>query len=117
MACAVTNNRRAIAHTKYRLYLFTKYLKCSSTGKWGGFSSLPGWTDGLRCEGFSCLTVAVTCHVCKEASGEPKKGAVAVTWLPYRYAAVGVAKVIGWRMTKGGRLCRASLKGWLVKHS
>jgi len=23
--------------------------------------------------------------------------------------------VIGWRLTKGGRLCRTSLKGWLVK--
>ena len=27
----------------------------------------------------------------------------------------GFVKVIGWRMTKGGRLCRTSLKGWLVK--
>ncbi len=27
----------------------------------------------------------------------------------------GVAKVIGWRMTKGGRLCRTPLKDWLVK--
>ena len=27
----------------------------------------------------------------------------------------GFAKVIGWRMTKGGRLCRTSMKGWLVK--
>ena len=60
--------------------------------KWGGFSSLPGWIDGLRCAGFSCLTVAVTWHVSKEASGKPKKGAVAVTWLPYRYAAVGLRK-------------------------
>jgi hypothetical protein len=60
--------------------------------KWGGFSSLPGWIDGLRCAGFSCLTVAVTWHVSKEASGKPKKGAVAVTWLTYRYAAVGLRK-------------------------
>ena len=41
------------------------------------------------------MTVAVTRYVRKEASGEPKKGAEVVTWLPYRYAAVGVAKVIG----------------------
>ena len=38
------------------------------------------------------MTVAVTWHVCKEAAGEPKKGVVAVTWLPYRYAAVGLRK-------------------------
>jgi len=69
-----------------------------STGKWGGFSSLPGWSDGLRWVGFSSLTVAVTWYVRKEASGEPKKGARAVTWLPYRHAAVGLRKWLdgGW---------------------
>jgi len=49
--------------------------------------------DGrVTLDGFSCLTAAVTWHVQKEAASKPKKGAVAVTWLPYRYAAVGLRK-------------------------
>jgi len=38
------------------------------------------------------LTVAVKGYVRKEAAGEPKKGARAVTWLTIRYAAVGLRK-------------------------
>ena len=38
------------------------------------------------------MTVAVAWYVKKEAPGEPKKGARAVTWLPDRYAAVGLRK-------------------------
>lgn len=73
---------------------------------------MPGWSDGLRCVGFSCLTDAVTWYVCKEASGEPKKSAVAVTWLPYRYAAWGCES--DWTMTTmDDDAVKASLKaGW-----
>ncbi len=58
------------------------------------------------------MTVAVNWHVCKEASGEPKKGARAVTWLPYRYAVWGCES--DWMMTTmEDDAVKASLKaGW-----
>ena len=52
----------------------------------------------------------------EEASGEPKKGARAVTWLPYRYAAVGLRKGLD-DDDDGGRRSEGILEGWLVMHT
>ena len=58
----------------------------------------------------------VTENVGEKVSRKPKKGVQEINLAAIQVCCCVVAKVIGWWLTKGGRLCRTSLKGWLVKH-
>ena len=106
MACAY-DRLEGDAHTNtIRLWLIGSGEALAAcldgrTGYVGWFFELDGRCGGVcvrgsvrraekRCEGSNLAAIQVCC--------------------------CGFAKVIGWRMTKGGRLCRTSLKGWLVKH-
>ena len=52
----------------------------------------------------------------EEASGEPKKGAVAVTRLPYGRAAVGLRKELDEDGEGEADAAAGILEDWLVKH-
>lgn len=77
---------------------------------------MPGWWTGLCYEVFSWLLDTVTKIVREKEARKPKKGVQEINLAAIQECCCEFAKVIGWRLTKGGRLCRTSLKGWLVKH-